>query len=335
MQKMSLKVAINGFGRIGRMVFRAGLNNADIEFVAINDLTDPLTLAHLLKYDSVHGILGADISHTDHSLLVNGKEIEIYTEKEPARLPWNDIGVETVFECTGLFRERDKAADHLEAGARKVIISAPAKGPDITVVMGVNHNEYDPKRHHIVSNASCTTNCLAPPCKVLLDHFGIEKGLMTTTHSYTGDQRLLDFPHRDLRRARAAALSMIPTTTGAAKAVSLVLPQLEGKLNGMAIRVPTPNVSVVDLVVQLGKSATVDEINNAFKEASETSLKGILAYISEPLVSTDFNGTSVSSTVDGLCTMVVGDMAKILAWYDNEFGYSNRMVDLALYMAGS
>ncbi len=332
---MSLKIAINGFGRIGRMVFRAGLNNADIEFVAVNDLTDPPTLAHLLKYDSVHGILGADISHTDHSLIVNGKEIEIYTEKDPARLPWNDIGVETVFECTGLFRERDKAADHLEAGARKVIISAPAKGPDITVVMGVNHHEYDPERHHIVSNASCTTNCLAPPCKVLLDHFGIEKGLMTTTHSYTGDQRLLDFPHRDLRRARAAALSMIPTTTGAAKAVSLVLPQLEGKLNGMAIRVPTPNVSVVDLVVQLGKSATVDEINSAFKEASETSLKGILAYSAEPLVSTDFNGTSVSSTIDGLCTMVVGDMAKILAWYDNEFGYSNRMIDLALYMAGS
>jgi glyceraldehyde 3-phosphate dehydrogenase len=332
---MSLKVAINGFGRIGRMVFRAGLNNPDIEFVAINDLTDPPTLAHLVKYDSVHGILGADISNTDHSLIVNGKEIEIYTEKEPARLPWKDIGVETVFECTGLFRERDKAADHLEAGARKVIISAPAKGPDITVVMGVNHHEYDPERHHIVSNASCTTNCLAPPCKVLLDHFGIEKGLMTTTHAYTGDQRLLDFPHRDLRRARAAALSMIPTTTGAAKAVSLVLPQLEGKLNGMAIRVPTPNVSVVDLVVQLGKSATVDEINNAFKEAAENSLKGIMAYCDEPLVSSDFNGTSVSSTVDGLCTMVVGDMAKILAWYDNEFGYSNRMVDLALYMAGS
>jgi len=332
---MSLKIAINGFGRIGRMVFRAGLNNADIEFVAINDLTDPSTLGHLLKYDSVHGILDADISSTDHSLIVNGNEIEMYTEKEPARLPWNDIGVETVFECTGLFREREKAADHLEAGARKVIISAPAKGPDVTVVMGVNHHEYDPKRHHIVSNASCTTNCLAPPCKVLLDHFGIEKGLMTTTHSYTGDQRLLDFPHRDLRRARAAALSMIPTTTGAAKAVSLVLPQLEGKLNGMAIRVPTPNVSVVDLVVQLGKSATVDEINNAFKEASENSLKGIMAYCDEPLVSTDFNGTSVSSTVDGLCTMVVGDMAKILAWYDNEFGYSNRMIDLALYMAGS
>jgi glyceraldehyde 3-phosphate dehydrogenase len=335
MSNMALKIAINGFGRIGRMVFRAGFNNADIEFVAINDLTDPPTLGHLLKYDSVHGILDADISSTDHSLIVNGKEIEMYTEKEPARLPWNDMGVETVFECTGLFRERAKAADHLEAGARKVIISAPAKGPDVTVVMGVNHHEYDPKRHHIVSNASCTTNCLAPPCKVLLDHFGIEKGLMTTTHAYTGDQRLLDFPHRDLRRARAAALSMIPTTTGAAKAVSLVLPQLEGKLNGMAIRVPTPNVSVVDLVVQLGKSATVDEINNAFKEAAENSLKGIMAYCDEPLVSSDFNGTSVSSTVDGLCTMVVGDMAKILAWYDNEFGYSNRMIDLALYMAGS
>jgi glyceraldehyde 3-phosphate dehydrogenase len=332
---MSLKAAINGFGRIGRMVFRAGFNREDIEFEAINDLTDPPTLAHLLKYDSVHGILDADISNTDHSLIVNGKEMEIYNEKEPARLPWNDNGVETVFECTGLFRERDKAADHLEAGAKKVIISAPAKGPDITVVMGVNHHEYDPERHHIVSNASCTTNCLAPPCKVLLDHFGIEKGLMTTTHSYTGDQRLLDFPHRDLRRARAAALSMIPTTTGAAKAVSLVLPQLEGKLNGMAIRVPTPNVSVVDLVAQLGKAATVDEINNAFKEAAETDLKGILAYSSEPLVSIDFNGSTVSSTIDGLSTMVVGDMVKILAWYDNEFGYSNRMIDLALYMAGS
>jgi glyceraldehyde 3-phosphate dehydrogenase len=332
---MTLKVAINGFGRIGRMTFRAGLNNNSLEFAAINDLTDPPTLAHLLKYDSVHGVLDAEVSHTDHSLIINGKEIEIYTVKEPAKLPWSEIGIETVFECTGLFRERDKAANHLDAGAKKVIISAPAKGPDITVVMGVNHHEYDPKTHHVVSNASCTTNCLAPPCKVLLDHFGIEKGLMTTTHAYTGDQRLLDFPHRDLRRARAAALSMIPTTTGAAKAVSLVLPQLEGKLNGMAIRVPTPNVSVVDLVVQLSKPATVDEINQALKEASETSLKGIMAFSDKPLVSTDFNGTSVSSTIDGLSTMVVGDMAKILAWYDNEFGYSNRMVELALYMAGS
>jgi len=332
---MALKVAINGFGRIGRMVFRAGFNNETIEFVAINDLTDTSTLAHLLKYDSVHGILDADISSTEHSLVVNGKEIEIYTEREPVKLPWGDLGIETVMECTGLFRDREKASGHLEAGAKKVIISAPAKGPDITVVMGVNHHEYDPQKHHIVSNASCTTNCLAPPCKVLLDNFGIEKGLMTTTHSYTGDQRLLDFPHKDLRRARAAAVSMIPTTTGAAKAVSLVLPQLEGKLNGMAIRVPTPNVSVIDLVAQLGKLATADEVNNAMKEAAETNLKGILAYCDEPLVSTDFNGTSVSSTIDGLCTMAVGDMVKVLAWYDNEFGYACRMVDLALYMAGS
>jgi glyceraldehyde 3-phosphate dehydrogenase len=317
------------------MVFRAGLKNETIEFVAINDLTDPSTLAHLLKYDSVHGILDADISSTEHSLIVNRKEIEIYTEREPGKLPWGDLGIETVMECTGLFRDKEKASGHLEAGAKKVIISAPAKDPDVTVVMGVNHHEYDPRKHHIVSNASCTTNCLAPPCKVLLDNFGIEKGLMTTTHSYTGDQRLLDFPHKDLRRARAAALSMIPTTTGAAKAVSLVLPQLKGKLNGMSIRVPTPNVSVVDLVAQLGKPATVDEVNNAMKEAAETTLKGILAYCDEPLVSTDFNGTSVSSTIDALCTMVVGDMVKVLAWYDNEFGYANRMVDLALYMVGS
>ena len=332
---MSLKVAINGFGRIGRMVFRAGIKNGDIDFLAINDLTDPPTLAHLLKYDSVHGTIEADISSTDHSVIVNGKEIEIYSEREPVRLPWGDLGIETVFECTGLFRNREKAAAHLEAGAKKVIISAPAKGPDLTVVMGVNQHEYDGQRHHIVSNASCTTNCLAPVCKVLLDRFGIEKGLMTTTHAYTGDQRLLDFPHKDLRRARAAALSMIPTTTGAAKAVSLVLPQLEGKLNGMAIRVPTPNVSVVDLVVQLSKPATVNEINNAMKEAAETDLKGILAFSNEPLVSIDFNGSPVSSTVDGPLTSAIGDMVKVLAWYDNEVGYSNRMVDLALHMTNS
>ncbi len=329
---MALKVAINGFGRIGRMVFRAGLDNNDIEFVAINDLTDPATLGHLLKYDSVHGILDADISSGEHSLVVNGKEIEIYSERDPAQLPWKDIGIEAVFECTGLFRDRAKASGHLEAGARKVIISAPAKDPDITVVMGVNHDQYDPQSHHIISNASCTTNCLAPICKVLLDNFGIEKGLMTTTHSYTGDQRLLDFPHRDLRRARAACVSMIPTTTGAAKAVSLVLPQLEGKLSGMAIRVPTPNVSVVDLVAQLSRPATADEVNNAMKEASETNLKGILAFCDKPLVSVDFNGTSVSSTVDGLSTMAIGDMVKVLSWYDNEFGYSMRMIDLAVYM---
>jgi len=331
---MALKVAINGFGRIGRMVFRAGFGNPNIELVAINDLTDTATLAHLLKYDSVHGAFREDISSKERSLVINGKEIEIYSEKDPSKLPWGELGVQTVFECTGLFRDRESASRHLDAGAEKVIISAPAKSPDITVVMGVNEQEYDAGAHHIVSNASCTTNCLAPVCKVLLDHFGIEKGLMTTTHAYTGDQRLLDFPHKDLRRARAAGLSMIPTTTGAAKAVALVLPQLEGKLNGMAIRVPTPNVSVVDLVVQLTKTTTAAEVNEAMEAASKSALKGILAFSNEPLVSIDFNGAAVSSTVDGLSTMVIGDMLKILSWYDNEFGYSNRMIDLAVYMAG-
>lgn len=332
---MSLKIAINGFGRIGRLGFRAGISNPEIEFVAINDLTDPATLAHLLKYDSSQGVLDMDVSSTDQSLIVNGKEIRIYTEKDPSKIPWRDVGAEIVLECTGLFKDKEKASAHLASGARKVIISAPATDPDITIVMGVNHQEYNPQKDHIVSNASCTTNCLAPICKVLLDNFGIEKGLMTTTHAYTGDQRLLDFPHKDLRRARAAALSMIPTTTGAARAVSLVLPQLEGKLNGMAIRVPTPNVSVVDLVAQLGKTATVDEVNSALKEAAEGHLKGILVYCEEPLVSIDFNGSAASSIVDSLCTMTVGDMVKVISWYDNEFGYSNRMIDLALYMAGS
>ncbi|MDY6879916.1 MAG: type I glyceraldehyde-3-phosphate dehydrogenase [Desulfatiglans sp.] len=332
---MTQKVAINGFGRIGRMVFRAGFKNKDIDFVAINDLTDPETLAHLLKYDSAHGILDAEVGCEGNTLIVNDKKIEILTERDPAKLPWGDMDIQTVFECTGLFREREKAAGHLEAGAKKVIISAPAKGPDITVVIGVNHLEYDPQKHHIISNASCTTNCLAPVCKVLLDEFGIEKGLMTTTHSYTGDQRLLDFPHKDLRRARAAALSMIPTTTGAAKAVSLVLPQLEGKLNGMAIRVPTPNVSVIDLVAQLSKTVTVEDVNTALKEASQSHLKGILAFCEDPLVSIDFNGTAVSSTVDAPSTMVIGDMVKVLSWYDNEFGYSNRMVDLAIHIANA
>lgn len=330
---MSIKVGINGFGRIGRMAFRSGLLNKDIEFVAINDLTDTAAMAHLLKYDSTQGILNANVSSTSNSIKVNGKEIKVFMEKDPSKIPWRDMDVKFVLECTGIFTEKAKAAAHLEAGAQKVIISAPAKGPDITIVMGVNHQEYDPQKHHIVSNASCTTNCLAPVCKVLLDNFGIEKGLMTTTHAYTGDQRLLDFPHRDLRRARSAALSMVPTTTGAAKAVSLVLPQLEGKLNGLAIRVPTPNVSVVDLTAQLSKAATVVEINNAMKEASETHLKGILAYCEEPLVSIDFNGTTVSSTVDSLSTMVVGDMAKVLSWYDNEFGYATRMIDLVAHMA--
>lgn len=332
---MSIKVAINGFGRIGRMVFRAGLAKEGIEFVAINDLTDTATLAHLLKYDSSAGILNADVSCTENSLIVNGKEIKVFTERDPAKIPWKETGVEYVVESTGLFRERAKAALHLEAGASKVIISAPAKEPDITIVMGVNNKDYDSEKHNIISNASCTTNCLAPVCKVLLDNFGIEKGLMTTTHAYTGDQRLLDFPHKDLRRARAAALSMIPTTTGAAKAVSLVLPQLDGKLNGMAIRVPTANVSVIDLVAQLSKPASVEEVNSALKNAAEGELKGILDFCELPLVSIDFNGTTVSSTVDAMSTMAVGgDMIKVLSWYDNEFGYSNRMVDLILYMAG-
>jgi glyceraldehyde 3-phosphate dehydrogenase len=331
---MTVKVAINGFGRIGRMAFRAGLSREEIDFVAVNDLTDTRTLAHLLKYDSTQGILNADVSSTSNAIIVNGKEIKVFSEKDPSKLPWRDLGVKFVLESTGLFTEKAKAAAHIDAGAKKVIISAPAKSPDITIVMGVNHKEYDPKKHHIVSNASCTTNCLAPVCKVLLDNFGIEKGLMTTTHAYTGDQRLLDFPHKDLRRARSAALSMIPTTTGAAKAVSLVLPQLEGKLNGIAIRVPTPNVSLVDLTAQLSKPATAAEINKAMKEASETYLKGILAYTEEPLVSIDFNRTTVSSTLDALSTMVVGDMAKVFAWYDNEFGYATRMIDLTAYMGG-
>jgi len=330
---MSVKIAINGFGRIGRMVFRAGLSNPEIEFVGINDLTDPATLAHLLKYDSSQGVLDAEVSTTDNGLVVNGKDIPIFQEREPAKIPWNSTGAEFVVESTGLFTQKEKSAAHLEAGAKKVIISAPAKGPDMTIVMGVNNDKYDPDSHHIVSNASCTTNCLAPVCKVLLDSFGIESGLMTTTHAYTGDQRLLDFPHKDLRRARAAALSMIPTTTGAARAVSLVLPELEGKLNGMAIRVPTPNVSVVDLVAKLTKSASVEEINSALKAAAEGPLKGILAYSEQPLVSIDYNGTTLSSNVDGLCTMVVDDMVKILSWYDNEFGYANRMIDLAIFMA--
>lgn len=332
---MPVKVAINGFGRIGRMIFRAGLGRDDIEFVAVNDLTSAEILAHLLKYDSTQGILDAEISHTDDAVVVNGKEVRLFTEKDPGNIPWKDVGAEVVLECTGLFRSRDKAGLHLQSGVRKVVISAPATDPDITLVMGVNEHEYDAAKHHIISNASCTTNCLAPPCKVLLDRFGIKKGLMTTTHSYTGDQRLLDFPHKDLRRARAAAVNMIPTTTGAAKAVGLVLPQLKGKLNGMAIRVPTPNVSVVDLVALLGRPASVEEVNAALKDASEGPLKGILAYSEEPLVSTDLNGTTVSGTVDALSTMAVEDMVKIIVWYDNEFGYACRMVDVALHVAGS
>jgi len=333
---MAVKVGINGFGRIGRMVLRAAYTRNDIEFLALNDLTDPTTLAHLLKYDSVHGILKADIEVEENAIVVNGKRIQIISEKDPGKLPWKDLGVDIVFESTGLFRDRSQASKHLDAGAKKVIISAPAPDPDITLVIGVNHEQYDPKNHSIISNASCTTNSLAPICKVLLDKFGIEKGLMTTIHSYTTDQRLLDFPHSDLRRARAAAVSVIPTTTGAAKAVSLVLPELAGKMNGMALRVPTPNVSLTDLVVQLSRPASAQEVNKAFKEASQSSMEGIIEYCDEPLVSIDFNGITASTAVDALSTLSIGgDMVKILAWYDNEFGYANRLVDLAVYIAKS
>ncbi|MBW2334914.1 MAG: type I glyceraldehyde-3-phosphate dehydrogenase [Deltaproteobacteria bacterium] len=333
---MAVKVGINGFGRIGRMVLRAAYTRNDIEFLALNDLTDPTTLAHLLKYDSVHGILKADIEVEENAIVVNGKRIQIISEKDPGKLPWKDLGVDIVFESTGLFRDRSQASKHLDAGAKKVIISAPAPDPDITLVIGVNHEQYDPNNHSIISNASCTTNSLAPICKVLLDNFGIKKGLMTTIHSYTTDQRLLDFPHNDLRRARAAAVSMIPTTTGAAKAVSLVLPELAGKMNGMALRVPTPNVSLTDLVVQLSRPASAQEVNKAFKEASQSSMEGIIEYCDEPLVSIDFNGITASTAVDALSTMSIGeDMVKILAWYDNEFGYANRLVDLAVYIAKS
>jgi len=331
---MAVKVGINGFGRIGRMVFRAAYGRDDIVIVAVNDLTDPHTLGHLLKYDSVHRRLEADIAVEKDSIVVDGKKIRVISERDPSRLPWKDLGVDIVFECTGLFRDREQASKHLDAGARKVVISAPATDPDITVVIGVNHNQYDPESHHVISNASCTTNSLAPICKVLLDQFGIEKGLMTTIHSYTTDQRLLDFPHKDLRRARAAALSMIPTTTGAAKAVALVIPELAGKMNGMALRVPTPNVSLTDLVVQLGRPASAEEVNKAFEEASKGSMKGIIEYCSEPLVSTDFNGITASTVIDALSTMAVGkDMVKVLGWYDNEFGYANRLVDLAAYVS--
>lgn len=327
---MSVKLGINGFGRIGRLVFRSALNHPDVEVVGINDLTDSATMAHLLKYDSVHGKLDIEVTPKDDSIEVDGKSIPITSIKDPEKLHWKDFGVDIAAECTGLFRDRETASKHLTAGARKVIISAPAKDPDITIVMGVNSNSYDPRQHNLISNASCTTNCLAPVAKVLLENFGVRCGLMTTIHSYTGDQRLLDFPHKDLRRARAAALSMIPTTTGAAKAVALVLPELSGKLNGLAIRVPTPNVSIVDLVATVEKSGvTVTDVNDALKKASEESLSGILGYSDAPLVSIDFNGSTLSSTVDAPTTYVVDNMVKVLSWYDNEAGYSNRMVDLA------
>jgi glyceraldehyde 3-phosphate dehydrogenase len=331
---MAVKIGINGFGRIGRNVFRAALKNDNVEVVAINDLTDANMLAHLLKYDSVHGKLDAEVVVDGSNLVVNGKTIEISAERDPAQLSWGKQGVEIVVESTGFFTKRADAAKHLEAGAKKVIISAPASDEDITIVMGVNEDKYDAANHNVISNASCTTNCLAPFAKVLNDKFGLKRGMMTTVHSYTNDQQILDLPHKDLRRARAAAENIIPTSTGAAKAVSLVLPELKGKLNGGAMRVPTPNVSLVDLVVELDKDVTVDEINAALKAASEGDLKGILDYSEEPLVSTDYNGSPASSTIDALSTMVMeGNMAKVISWYDNESGYSNRVVDLAEYIA--
>ncbi len=331
---MATTVGINGFGRIGRNVLRAALGNPDINIVAVNDLTDAKTLAHLLKYDSVHGTFAAEVKEENGALVVNGKRIQVLAQTDPSKLPWKDLGVEVVVESTGRFTEGAKAKAHLDAGAKKVIISAPAKGEDITIVMGVNEEQYDPAKHNIISNASCTTNCLAPFTKVLLENFGIESGLMTTVHSYTNDQKILDLPHKDLRRARAAGLSIIPTTTGAAKAVGLVLPEVKGKLNGFAMRVPTPNVSITDLTVNLKKETTAEEINNALKKAAEGSLKGIMGYTDEPLVSRDFNGNPLSSIIDGLSTMVVnGRMAKVVSWYDNEWGYSNRINDLIVYLA--
>ncbi len=333
---MSIKVGINGFGRIGRNALKAAFSkHPEIDVVAINDLYDTKTLAHLLRYDSVFGTFDAEVEAADSSISVDGKEIKVFAERDLAKIPWKDLGVEIVIEATGVFRAKEQAIKHIEiGGAKKVIISAPAKDEDITVVMGVNEEKYDPKTHHIISNASCTTNCLAPVAKVLLDNFGIEKGLMNTIHSYTNDQMILDLPHKDLRRARAAALNIIPTTTGAAKAVALVIPELNGKLNGFALRVPTPTVSIVDLTCQLSKSATVEQVNEALSETAEGKMKGILGYTEEPLVSMDFKGCELSSIVDGLSTMIIADdMVKIVAWYDNEWGYSCRIMDLAKYVA--
>ena len=331
---MAIKVGINGFGRIGRLVFRSAYKDPDLEFVAINDLFKPDQLATLLKYDSVHGTLDAKVEAKDDAIVVDGKEIKVLSEKDPAQLPWKDMGVEVAVESTGLFRKRPDAEKHLQAGAKKVVISAPATDPDITIVLGVNEKDYDKEKHNIVSNASCTTNCLAPPTKVIKDNFGVKHGIMTTIHSYTGDQNILDVGHKkDPRRARAAALSMIPTSTGAAKAIGLVIPELKGKMDGLAIRVPTPNVSLVDLVVETEKSLTKDELIAAFKEAANGELKGILGVSEEPLVSKDFNGSDVSSIVDAeYCSVMEGNMVKVLAWYDNEWAYSRRVNDLVKYM---
>ncbi|WP_313236082.1 type I glyceraldehyde-3-phosphate dehydrogenase [Sporosarcina ureae] len=330
---MAVKIAINGFGRIGRLVLREAFATEDMEVVAINDLADAEMLAHLLKYDSVHGIFDAEVQSDESSIRVNDKKISVFAEKDPANLPWKDLGVDIVIDCTGVFRSKEGLQKHLDAGAKKVILSAPAQGEMTTLVMGVNEGTYDAANDHIVSNASCTTNCLAPVVKVLNDSFGIKRGMMTTIHSYTNDQKILDLPHSDYRRARAAGVSMIPTTTGAASAVTKVIPELKGKLDGMAVRVPTPNVSLVDFVTELEKDVTVEEVNAALKKASEGELKGLLFFSDLPLVSVDYNGNTASSTVDGLSTMVMEDnMVKVISWYDNESGYSARCIDLARYM---
>ncbi len=331
---MAIKVGINGFGRIGRNVLRTALGDKDIDFVAVNDLTDTKTLAHLLKYDSILGNLDHEISHTENTIKVNNDEFRVFAEKDPAKIAWEEVGAEIVIESTGKFTDREKAAAHLRGPVKKVIITAPAKNEDLTIVLGVNEQAYDPARHHVISNASCTTNCLAPVAKVIHSRFGIKKAQMTTIHSYTNDQVILDFPHKDLRRARAGALSMIPTSTGAAKAVSLVLPELKGKFDGIAVRVPTPNVSLVDVVMELDRSVTREEVNAALKNAANEELKGILSFEEAPLVSSDYRGNSNSSIVDAEYTKVIGDnMVKVLAWYDNEWGYSCRVRDLVKYLA--
>ena len=334
---MAIRVGINGFGRIGRNVFRACLAEDRLDFVAVNDITNAETLAHLLKYDSVHGTLTDEVKAEGGALVIGKRSVKVLAERDPAKLPWKALGVDLVLECSGLFTDRDKAAKHLEAGARKVIISAPAKGADLTIAYGVNHGAYDSKKHLVVSNASCTTNCLAPVAKVLHDSFGLTRGLMTTVHAYTNDQRILDLPHEDLRRARAAGLSMIPTSTGAAKAIGLVIPELAGKLDGMAVRVPTPNVSLVDLSCELGKATTKDDINAAMRAAASSGpLKGILYYSDLPLVSSDFNHSPYSSILDSQLTNVIdGNFAKVLSWYDNEWGFSNRMRDVTLLIGTS
>lgn len=331
---MAIKIAINGFGRIGRLAFRVAKKSPDFDVVAVNDLTDAKTLGHLLKYDSVHGKYDGTVEVDGNCLVVDGDRFEVLSERDPEKLPWEKLGVEYVIESTGFFRDREGASKHLKAGAKKVIISAPAKDPDATIVMGVNHETYNPAEHNIVSNASCTTNCLAPVAKVMLDNFGVDHAVMTTIHSVTNDQRILDLPHKDLRRARAANMSMIPTTTGAAKATALVIPEMKGKIDGCAVRVPTPNVSLVDLVWKTEKDVTIEDVNTAMKEAASGPLKGILQYCDEPLVSHDHNGCPDSSIFDSKATMVIGkNMVKILSWYDNEFGYSTRVIDLIKYMA--